>query len=146
VPVTGRSSNGRRIGGAFGKDPVRVAAAKRMLGGPVSLALLSGIRKDNGRLVSNNDLAKAVIAPWFTYGDGHYRLTMKGRDEYIEMMDGSQDEDTKEPPAVLTAAEKRKIRSESKKRADRRSRENEARNDAERIEMKIHSTPAWFSG
>ena len=40
-----------------------------------------------------------VIAPWFTQtADGQFKLTMQGRNEFIEVMDGPSEPDPDEPP------------------------------------------------
>ena len=87
-PATGNTSAARKIKGAFAKSATRLKAAQFMLGGPVTF---SGML--DAKIGNREALMKAVIAPWFTMtGNGRYKLTEQGRDEYVEAMDGPGDE------------------------------------------------------
>ena len=75
---------GKKPGG-IAANPVRMRAAALMLGGPVSFKQLVG-----SQIGKREHILAAVIIPWFTIKDGRYKLTPRGRDEYVEAMDGPE--------------------------------------------------------
>lgn len=90
----GRPPAAGRTAGEFGRSVIRLRAARLMLAGPITSAALYG-----SKIGKRAAITSVVIAPWFTQtADGQFKLTMQGRNEFIEVMDGPSEPDPDEPP------------------------------------------------
>lgn len=102
-PEPGRDSSKKiKRKGEFAKKLVRLRAAALMLAGPITANALYNARVGDKHIGTREEIANGVIAPWFTMVNGMFKLTPRGRDEYVEAMDAHADAPETVEPEVKT--------------------------------------------